>query len=105
MIGTAHISEESANLVRRTIKKVQPDVVMIELDPKRIGRVAGNQTLEEAGESSIKLNYILKKSVIGQVFFNKLLSCFILSMARRTRYRQMLQTDLSVRRSACVTHL
>lgn len=53
MIGTAHISEESANLVRRTIKKVQPDVVMIELDPKRIGRVAGNQTLEEAGESSI----------------------------------------------------
>ena len=28
MIGTAHISEESANLVRRTIKTVKPDVVM-----------------------------------------------------------------------------
>lgn len=27
MIGTAHISEESANLVRRTIKTVKPDVV------------------------------------------------------------------------------
>lgn len=53
MIGTAHISEESANLVRRTIKTVKPDVVMIELDPKRIGRVVGsNQTLEEAGTKS-----------------------------------------------------
>ena len=50
MIGTAHISEESANLVRRTIRTVKPDVVMIELDPKRIGKVAGEkQTLSEAG--------------------------------------------------------
>ena len=55
MIGTAHISEESANLVRRTIKTVKPDVVMIELDPKRIGKVVGsNQTLEEAGTNSAK---------------------------------------------------
>lgn len=38
MIGTAHISEESANLVRKTIKSAKPDVVMIELDPKRIAR-------------------------------------------------------------------
>jgi hypothetical protein len=50
MIGTAHISEESAKLVRRTIKTVKPDVVMIELDPKRVGKIAGeNRTLEEAG--------------------------------------------------------
>ena len=50
MIGTAHISEESANLVRRTIRTVKPDVVMIELDPKRIGKIAGEQTtLQEAG--------------------------------------------------------
>jgi pheromone shutdown protein TraB len=50
MIGTAHISEESVKLVRRTIKTVKPDVVMIELDPKRVGKIAGeNRTLEEAG--------------------------------------------------------
>jgi pheromone shutdown protein TraB len=50
MIGTAHISEESAKLVRRTIKTIKPDVIMIELDPKRIGRIAKeNQTLQEAG--------------------------------------------------------
>ena len=52
MIGTAHISEESANLVRRTIRTIKPDVVMIELDPKRIGRVAGEtQSLQEAGSN------------------------------------------------------
>eukprot|EP01038_Epipyxis_sp_PR26KG_P015009 gene15009-20194_t len=48
IIGTAHISEESANLVRRTIKNLKPQVVMIELDPKRVGKIAG-QTFEEAG--------------------------------------------------------
>jgi pheromone shutdown protein TraB len=67
MIGTAHISEESANLVRRTIKTVKPDVVMIELDPKRIGRVVGsNQTLEEAGKNtnSIKLMLLLYCTVL-----------------------------------------
>jgi len=38
MIGTAHISEDSVALVRRTIQQVKPDVVMIELDPKRVAR-------------------------------------------------------------------
>ena len=38
LIGTAHISEESANLVRRTVRTIKPDLVMIELDLKRIGK-------------------------------------------------------------------
>jgi TraB/PrgY/gumN family len=50
LIGTAHISEDSVNLVRRTIRSVKPDVVMIELDSKRIGRAGvSKQTLNEAG--------------------------------------------------------
>ena len=49
LIGTAHISEESANFVRQVINKVSPDVVMIELDAKRIGRVGESKTLEETG--------------------------------------------------------
>jgi len=49
VIGTAHISESSVDLVRRTIQKVTPDVVMIELDAKRIGRVDDGRTLEELG--------------------------------------------------------
>lgn len=49
MIGTAHISEESANLVRRTIQKLRPDIVMIELDSKRIGRIEPGKTLSDFG--------------------------------------------------------
>lgn len=53
LIGTAHISEESAEVVRRTIKSLKPDVVMIELDKKRMARVVDQQgrevSLEERG--------------------------------------------------------
>ncbi len=50
MIGTAHISEESVNVVRRTIQRAQPDTVMIELDPKRIARADVNsEQLQAAG--------------------------------------------------------
>ena len=36
LIGTAHISNASAILVRETIEKVSPDLVMVELDESRI---------------------------------------------------------------------
>lgn len=49
LIGTAHISEESVKLVRRTIQLVHPDVVMIELDRKRIGKATDGKSLEEYG--------------------------------------------------------
>lgn len=49
VIGTAHISEESAKLVERTIQKLLPSVVMIELDPKRIGKFANLTSLSRAG--------------------------------------------------------
>ena len=51
VIGTAHISEESAKLVQRTIRTLSPSTVMIELDPKRIGRFSNATTLKEAGFS------------------------------------------------------
>ncbi|KAM3573575.1 hypothetical protein VYU27_004485 [Nannochloropsis oceanica] len=40
MIGTAHISNESAILVRSTIRALRPQTVMLELDASRIGRLA-----------------------------------------------------------------
>jgi len=39
LIGTAHISEDSALLVRDAIRYVQPDTVMVELDPSRAGKL------------------------------------------------------------------
>lgn len=49
IIGTAHISEESAKLVERTIEKLHPNIVMIELDPKRIGKFSNLSSLSNAG--------------------------------------------------------
>lgn len=49
LIGTAHISESSAELVRRTIRKLKPSVVMIELDVNRLGKVSSMKELSEAG--------------------------------------------------------
>ena len=39
LVGTAHISQESAALVRNVIRAVKPDTVMIELDASRAGRM------------------------------------------------------------------
>ena len=50
LIGTAHISEESVALVSKVINDLRPDTVMIELDPKRLGKVGKNdQDLQELG--------------------------------------------------------
>jgi len=49
VIGTAHISEDSVRLVRSTIRALNPDTVMIELDKKRVGKVNEGKTLKELG--------------------------------------------------------
>jgi len=43
LVGTAHISEESAALVRRIVQQIQPDEVMIELDPSRAAKLIGTR--------------------------------------------------------------
>ena len=35
IVGTAHVSEESAALVRQVVRQVRPDTVMVELDKRR----------------------------------------------------------------------
>lgn len=39
LVGTAHISEDSPELVRRVIRAVQPDTVMVELDAARAAKL------------------------------------------------------------------
>lgn len=41
LVGTAHISEDSAVLVQRVLRQVQPDTVMIELDASRAAKLLG----------------------------------------------------------------
>jgi pheromone shutdown protein TraB len=49
LIGTAHISEDSVTLVSELVRKIEPEVVMIELDSKRLGKIAGNLSLSQLG--------------------------------------------------------
>ena len=62
LIGTAHISEDSVTLVRNVIRTVKPDVVMIELDRKRLGRVGDGESLTELGFEIPVQSVSLKKT-------------------------------------------
>jgi len=53
MIGTAHISNASALLVRSTIRELRPQTVMLELDASRIGRLAKNTSNSISKPSSM----------------------------------------------------
>ena len=43
LVGTAHISEDSALLVQRVLRQVKPDTVMIELDASRAAKLIGSR--------------------------------------------------------------
>lgn len=69
LIGTAHISEASVQVVRSVIKEVAPDMVMIELDPKRVGRLPQSSTIEDYGfvlpQSPGKAELTLRPSLLA----------------------------------------
>ena len=53
LLGTAHISEESAKLAGKIVRDVKPDVVFVELDAKRVARaIPGAVNGGRKGESS-----------------------------------------------------
>ena len=47
LIGTAHISEDSAKLVGKVVRKVQPNAVFVELDAKRVKMGMKNSNEED----------------------------------------------------------
>ena len=49
LVGTAHVSEESATLVRQVIRSVQPDTVMVELDRRRAGTLLAKAKARKSG--------------------------------------------------------
>ena len=52
LFGTAHISQRSADLVRDIISKNRPQVVLVELDAKRI---AGDRFSDERGAGTVEM--------------------------------------------------
>jgi pheromone shutdown protein TraB len=56
IIGTSHVSKESANETRELIRKVKPDYVLVELCEERLGqlRAQGNEAEERFGEKKTR---------------------------------------------------
>ncbi|MFH1721155.1 MAG: TraB/GumN family protein [Candidatus Altiarchaeota archaeon] len=48
LIGTAHVSEESVNLVEETIKKIKPEAVAVELCPQRMAALDKKRKWDES---------------------------------------------------------
>ena len=52
LVGTAHISADSALLVQRVLRQVKPDTVMIELDASRAGKLLAKRPSAGAGDEA-----------------------------------------------------
>jgi pheromone shutdown-related protein TraB len=79
LLGTAHISQESVDLVRKTIADEKPDCVCVELDENRL------KALED-GERWKKLNVreVLKKKQMASLIVNLLLASYQKKMGEST---------------------
>ena len=71
LIGTAHISKESADLVREVIQDEKPDVVCIELDEKRYQSLNNKKKWEE-----LDLKSVIKEKQLSTLLINILLASY-----------------------------
>ncbi|AMK15957.1 TraB/GumN family protein [Methanobrevibacter olleyae] len=73
IIGTAHVSQNSANEVRETILEDQPDVVAIELDRGRYIRLM-NEKKGIVEDDQIHITKIIKENKVGVFLVTNILS-------------------------------
>ena len=71
LLGTAHVSRESAELVARVIARQQPDAVCIELDHKRYEALAQRKSWE-----MLDLKEILRRRQLSTLLVNLLLASY-----------------------------
>ncbi len=71
IIGTAHISRQSADLVRQVIEKEKPDIVCIELDEKRFKALSEKNRWE-----NLDLKSIIKQKQLSTLIVNLVLSSY-----------------------------
>ena len=71
IIGTAHISRQSADLVRQVIQNEKPDVVCIELDEKRFKALSEKNQWE-----NLNLKSIIKQKQLSTLIVNLVLSSY-----------------------------
>ncbi len=71
LVGTAHVSRESAELVRRVIEQEKPDRVCVELDAQRYQALTQRQRWEE-----LDIKEVIRKKQLSTLMVNLLLSAY-----------------------------
>jgi len=71
IVGTAHISRHSADLVRDVIEKEKPDVVCVELDEKRMKALSEKNRWE-----NLDLKSIIRQKQLSTLIVNLVLSSY-----------------------------
>ena len=71
LVGTAHVSQESVDLVQQVIANERPDCVCVELDEKRYQALSGRKRWE-----SLDLKEIIKKKQLSTLLVNLILSSY-----------------------------
>lgn len=79
LIGTAHVSQNSVELVEQTIESVGPDTIAVELDPKRHKAMT-----EKASYDNLDIIQIIKKRQLFFFIGQFILSSFQKKMAEKT---------------------
>ncbi len=71
LIGTAHISKESVELVKKTIVEEKPDCVCVELDEKRYKAITQKDKFEQ-----LDIKKVIKKRQLTTLMANLILSSY-----------------------------
>ncbi len=105
IVGTAHISRQSADLVKEVITNEKPDTVCIELDEKRYKAL-----LEKKRWESLDLKTIIRQKQLSTLLVNLVLSSYQKNLAKslvlhqeQNYLKQQTQPTNSTFLSSCAT--
>jgi pheromone shutdown-related protein TraB len=82
LVGTAHVSYESAEEVRRTVEEIHPDAIAIELDQGRYNAMTQGKSWEKTD-----ITQIIKQKKVGFLLANILLSSYQDRLAKQMDVR------------------
>jgi pheromone shutdown-related protein TraB len=71
LVGTAHVSQESADLVRQVIDREQPDCVCVELDAQRFQTLSQQRRLDD-----LDLKEVIRRKQLSPLIVNIILSSY-----------------------------
>ena len=78
LVGTAHISQDSIDLVREVIESEEPDCVCVELDEKRFKALSDRSKF-----ASLDIKEVIKRKQLSTLLINLMLSAYQKKLGRQ----------------------